>query len=122
MQPSSSDWDLAMLEQGQGGMECFKISDNVERKLSIEDDDKISTNVVLNQQNPPKTQCISTNDVDEFQLFTMQYRTCLSRLEKEYPTAVELVSATKMHVEATKQGINQDDWVSYIKRRLTTIA
>jgi len=124
MQSSSSDWgeDLAMMGQGQGGMECFKISGPADRNLSLEHEAKIATNLVLNQRSPPKTQCISTNDVDEFQLFTMMYRTCLSRLEKKYSTAVELVSATDMHVEVAKQGIKPDDWASFIKKRLTTIA
>jgi len=101
-----SDWG------GQGGMECFMISEPVDHKLS-KHEINIATNPVLHQQN---------NDVDEFQLFAMMHRTCLSRLKNKYSTVVELVSAKDMHVEVKKQGIDQDDWASFIKKRLTTIA
>jgi len=110
---TSSSWSFK-LEDGETGLECYKVSSAVVSSQPGGPKKNNMTNIE-NQGNS------KTDDVGEFEIFTMMYKSCFSRLQKKYSTAVKLVSAVDMHLEAVKQGIDQDDWASFIRKRLITI-
>merc|ERR1739838_797048 len=84
---SSSDWkdDDSLLEYSNGGVECFKISNQVEGTESEE--------LIALDDN----EGIEQGKKVDFQMFGMLYSTIFSRLRTRYSMAVEFVSAVDLH-------------------------
>jgi len=115
------DGSLPSSLDDERGMESSKLPDDVENKWSEGTKGEKASNTVEAKSQHPISQCISNADLEEFQMFAMVYSTCFSRLRTKYSFAEELVKATDLHREVLKLGINQNEWASFIKQRLTKI-